>query len=139
MDASAARMNSGTRDLREPYIRTHFTDMMSPMFTQQTHPYCKDFDLKLRYCLEAYGKPMAYTKCKDIEEDLHECLHRGKQVCETFSFNSYLHSFHSLKFFMFSRLVDFWRWKMNANVSIKLANVPRKDTTPRLPNQIASN
>ena len=99
MDASAARMNSGTRDLREPYIRTHFTDMMSPMFTQQTHPYCKDFDLKLRYCLEAYGKPMAYTKCKDIEEDLHECLHRGKQVCETFSFNSYLHSFSKFKFF----------------------------------------
>lgn len=100
MDASTARMNSGTRDLREPYIRTHFTDMMSPMFTLQTHPYCKEFDLKLRYCLEAYGKPMAFTKCKALEEDLHECLHRGKQVCGTFYFIPNYTNFHSFNCYL---------------------------------------
>ena len=67
-------------DLYEPYIRTRFTDMAAVMFTFQEHPFCKDFDLKHRYCMETYGSPVGDKKCKDLKDDLWECLTRFKQV-----------------------------------------------------------
>ena len=67
-------------NLQEPIIRTRFTDMTAALFTQQNNLACKDFELKFVYCMEAYGKPLGNTKCKDFEDDLRECVFKGKQV-----------------------------------------------------------
>lgn len=77
-------MSRNPGDLYEPIIRSRFTDMGAILFTRQKHPYCKDFELKFRYCMEAYGEPVGFEKCKLLREDLNECMFRHKQV-ESFS------------------------------------------------------
>lgn len=66
--------------LSEPIIRTPFTDMGASMFTEQNTPFCKNFEIKYMKCIEAYGKPLGDTKCKDFLEDFSECVTKTKQV-----------------------------------------------------------
>lgn len=67
-------------NLVEPILRTRFTDMSVALFSAQNHS-CKDFELRYVYCMEAYGKSLGESKCKDLKEDLNECFFKIKQVC----------------------------------------------------------
>lgn len=67
-------------NIMEPIIRTRFTDKTAPLFTAQRINVCDDFELKFVTCMEAYGKSVGSTKCKDLKDDLTECIFKTKQV-----------------------------------------------------------
>ena len=59
-------------ELFEPVFRTRFTDLGATMFTHQKMGKCGDFELKMMNCMEAYGKPLGDTKCKDLVDDFSD-------------------------------------------------------------------
>lgn len=64
----------------EPVIRTRLTDVSGSLFTKKHIPQCQALEMKLRYCMEAYGQPLANQKCRDYKEDMRECVWKWKQV-----------------------------------------------------------
>ncbi|KAI9551484.1 hypothetical protein GHT06_021817 [Daphnia sinensis] len=69
-------------NLTEPILRTRFTDMSAALFSAQKTE-CKDFELRYVYCLEAYGKSLGESKCKDLKDDIQECFFKFKQLART--------------------------------------------------------
>ena len=68
-----------SRNTFEPYIRTPISDMLGPVVSSQRKP-CRDFELRLNKCKEAFGKTMGEKKCMDYLEDYNECCNQFKQV-----------------------------------------------------------
>ena len=73
-------------ELFETVFRTRFTDLGATMFTHQKMGKCGDFELKMMNCMEAYGKPLGDTKCKDLVDDFSECITNAKKVLKLLKF-----------------------------------------------------
>ena len=67
-------------NLQEPLIRTPFTDVSATLLTSNRSKHCNEIELKLLYCMEAYGNPLGVEKCKALRQDLDECIFKLKQV-----------------------------------------------------------
>lgn len=74
-------------NLTEPILRTRFTDISAALFTSQNSE-CKDFELRYVYCLEAYGKSLGESKCKDLKEDMRECIFKIKQLSRVYAISN---------------------------------------------------
>lgn len=62
------------------FIRSPFTDAFSDFENNAGLRKCKDFNMQLALCKEAYGLHRAQEKCKNEYDDFRECAFGFKQV-----------------------------------------------------------
>lgn len=62
------------------YIRNPLTDLTGMMLTNQFMSPCSRLEEKTVNCYEAYGADKGSVNCKDLVEDLYECVTRTKEV-----------------------------------------------------------
>lgn len=62
-----------------PALRTPWTEALGSAYTYQDHPICRDFELRLVDCVEAYGWYRSQEKCNLLFKDLEECLYNLKR------------------------------------------------------------
>ncbi|KAF5271756.1 hypothetical protein FQA39_LY08079 [Lamprigera yunnana] len=62
-----------------PYFRSPFTDLTQCPISQQWHGPCRDIELKVMDCLEAYGLDRGRIQCNTLIQDFQECSGRHKQ------------------------------------------------------------
>lgn len=62
------------------FIRSPFTDAFSDFENNAGLRKCKDFNMQLALCKEAYGLHRAQEKCKDEYDDFRECAFGFKQL-----------------------------------------------------------
>ncbi|XKL65417.1 hypothetical protein PGB90_008837 [Kerria lacca] len=63
-----------------PFFRNPYADILEPTLSHQGTGMCGDVEKDMMNCLEAYGIPKAYEKCKYVVEDLCECNTQWKQT-----------------------------------------------------------
>ncbi|BES90968.1 NADH dehydrogenase (ubiquinone) Fe-S protein 5 [Nesidiocoris tenuis] len=61
------------------YIRNPLTDLTGMMLTNQFMSPCSRLEEKTVNCYEAYGADKGSVNCKDLVEDLYECVTRTKE------------------------------------------------------------
>ncbi|KAF6201900.1 hypothetical protein GE061_004296 [Apolygus lucorum] len=69
------------------YFKTPLTDLLGPTINFQMSP-CMNMEMRAINCLEAYGEEMAQKKCKDMLEDLYECVTKTKQMERVYQMRS---------------------------------------------------
>ena len=62
-----------------PAFRTPWTEALGSTYNYQDHPFCRDFELRLANCVEAYGWYRSQEKCTLLFKDLEECLYSQKR------------------------------------------------------------
>ena len=62
------------------FFKTPLTDITGSLFTHQNFGRCRNMEMKVINCFEAYGGERAKTSCKDLIDDYHECYLKFKQV-----------------------------------------------------------
>ncbi|KAK4885169.1 hypothetical protein RN001_001440 [Aquatica leii] len=62
-----------------PVFRSPFTDLTGCLISHQWHGPCRDFEMKVMDCLEAYGLHNGRIKCDTLIKDFRECAGRRKQ------------------------------------------------------------
>ncbi|KZC06445.1 hypothetical protein WN55_10355 [Dufourea novaeangliae] len=60
-------------------LRNRIFNDLNAAYNAQTHPVCKNFELRLADCVEAYGFKKGEEKCNLLVLDLKECLYRTKR------------------------------------------------------------
>lgn len=63
----------------EPIFKSPITNWFGASLHAQFNATCKDFELHLAECVEAYGFYKGQEKCEALIRDLDECLHREKR------------------------------------------------------------
>lgn len=63
-----------------PFIRTPISDLSGAIGTHQNFGKCRNIEMKMINCFEAYGMNQAETKCVDLIDDYKECFYKTKQV-----------------------------------------------------------
>ncbi|XP_076317341.1 NADH dehydrogenase (ubiquinone) 15 kDa subunit isoform X2 [Tachypleus tridentatus] len=62
------------------FIRTPFTDFFGCLGASQGNLRCRDFELNMMNCLEAYGLRNGSEMCKNEIDDYKECRSQKKQI-----------------------------------------------------------
>ncbi|CAN7937887.1 unnamed protein product [Ixodes hexagonus] len=62
------------------FIRTPFTDAFSSFENFEAVKRCREFNMQLALCKEAYGLHRAEKLCKDEYDDFKECVYGFKQA-----------------------------------------------------------
>lgn len=68
------------RTFMEPVFKTPITDLFGISLHSQNYAACKDFELRLAECVEAYGFYKGQEKCEPLILDLDECLYKEKRI-----------------------------------------------------------
>ncbi|NP_001155303.1 NADH dehydrogenase [ubiquinone] iron-sulfur protein 5 isoform X1 [Apis mellifera] len=63
----------------EPLFTSPITDYFGISLHAQCYSACKDFELRLAECVEAYGFFKGQEKCEPLILDLDECLYKEKR------------------------------------------------------------
>ncbi|GAB6033023.1 NADH dehydrogenase [ubiquinone] iron-sulfur protein 5 [Chamberlinius hualienensis] len=62
-------------------LRIPVTDIVGQTLTRQNPmDRCRDFELRVVECAEAYGTRLGVQRCRDYFDDLQECLMQRKQL-----------------------------------------------------------
>ncbi|CAN8007112.1 unnamed protein product [Ixodes pacificus] len=61
-------------------IRSPFTDLTSSFENYEAVKRCRDFNMQLSLCKEAYGLHRSEKLCRDEYEDFRECIFGFKQA-----------------------------------------------------------
>lgn len=61
-------------------IRSPFTDLVSSFENYEAVKRCRDFNMQLSLCKEAYGLHRSEKLCRDEYEDFRECIFGFKQM-----------------------------------------------------------
>ncbi|XP_067135244.1 NADH dehydrogenase [ubiquinone] iron-sulfur protein 5 [Centruroides vittatus] len=62
------------------HIKTPFTDLFGQYGVSLAGRRCRDFEMNVVECLEAYGLRKGKKKCKDEIDDYNECTFALKQL-----------------------------------------------------------
>ncbi|XP_006622114.1 uncharacterized protein LOC102672861 [Apis dorsata] len=68
------------RNFMEPIFKTPLTKIFGISIHSQYYSTCKNFELRLAECVEAYGFYKGQEKCKALILDLDECLYKEKRM-----------------------------------------------------------
>ncbi|KAK1118478.1 hypothetical protein K0M31_015175 [Melipona bicolor] len=60
-------------------IDSPFNKMSSVLSHAQYHAECRDFELNIAKCIDAYGFHKAIQECKPLIHDFEECLYQEKR------------------------------------------------------------
>ncbi|KAF5289858.1 hypothetical protein FQR65_LT01992 [Abscondita terminalis] len=66
-----------------PAFRSPFTDLTGCLVSHQWYGPCRDMELKVMDCLEAYGLNKGIEKCDLLIRDFQECAGRRLQNART--------------------------------------------------------
>lgn len=72
-----------------PFATTPFTEarrLFSYELQIEPNSACAKIEVRYNDCVDAYGLELSRTKCKQLREDLHECVHHTKMVIKCFLF-----------------------------------------------------
>ncbi|EEC17191.1 conserved hypothetical protein [Ixodes scapularis] len=61
-------------------LRSPFTDLTSSFENYEAVKRCRDFNMQLSLCKEAYGLHRSDKMCRDEYEDFRECIFGFKQA-----------------------------------------------------------
>uniref|UniRef100_A0A0A9WC57 NADH dehydrogenase [ubiquinone] iron-sulfur protein 5 n=1 Tax=Lygus hesperus TaxID=30085 RepID=A0A0A9WC57_LYGHE len=70
------------------YFKSPLTDLFGPMINCQMGTKCNNMEMRAMNCMEAYGEELGQKKCKDLLEDLYECITKTSQMQRVFEMRS---------------------------------------------------
>nr|BAN20589.1 NADH ubiquinone oxidoreductase [Riptortus pedestris] len=70
-----------------PFLKSPLTDLTGVVATNQTYGLCREIEMKLINCFEAYGAKRGEKLCANYLSDFDECFNQEKQTKRLYAMN----------------------------------------------------